>query len=60
MDFSEQEARDGVRFTWNVWPANRLEAVRNVVPLGCFVTPLKVPSFPLYVVFPARSTLIRK
>lgn len=42
MDFAEQEKLDGLRFAWNVWPSNRLDAVRNIVPLGCFVTPVKV------------------
>eukprot|EP00124_Ichthyophonus_hoferi_P003697 Ihof_evm1s338 gene=Ihof_evmTU1s338 len=37
----EQEDRDGVRFSWNVWPSSRLEATRLVVPIGCLYTPLK-------------------
>ncbi|CAF0817521.1 unnamed protein product [Didymodactylos carnosus] len=37
----QNEERDGVRFTWNVWPSSRLEATRLVVPLGCLFTPLK-------------------
>lgn len=37
----ENEERDGIRFSWNVWPSNRLEATRMVVPLGCTFTPLK-------------------
>ncbi|XP_063684775.1 protein transport protein Sec23A-like [Bolinopsis microptera] len=37
----ENEERDGIRFSWNVWPSNRLEATRMVVPLGCTYTPLK-------------------
>lgn len=44
MDFPEQEQLDGLRFPWNVWPSNRLDAVRNVVPLGCLITPAKVAS----------------
>lgn len=35
------EDRDGVRFSWNIWPASRLEATRLVVPLACLYTPLK-------------------
>ena len=46
MDFAAQEALDGVRFAWNVWPANRLEATRNVIPLAAVVTPLKVKGNP--------------
>ncbi|XP_064623283.1 protein transport protein Sec23A-like isoform X2 [Lineus longissimus] len=42
QDFIQQnEDRDGVRFSWNVWPSSRLEATRMVVPLGCLFTPLK-------------------
>ncbi|CAF2309779.1 unnamed protein product [Rotaria sp. Silwood2] len=38
---TQNEERDGVRFTWNIWPSSRLEATRLVVPLGCLFTPLK-------------------
>ena len=38
---SQNEERDGVRFTWNLWPSSRLEATRLIVPLGCLYTPLK-------------------
>lgn len=41
MNFDEIEDRDGVRFSWNVWPNTRLEATRIVVPIGCMYTPLK-------------------
>ncbi|XP_068683716.1 protein transport protein Sec23A-like [Montipora capricornis] len=42
QDFINQnEDRDGVRFSWNVWPSSRLEATRMVVPIGCMLTPLK-------------------
>ncbi|ODM96276.1 Protein transport protein Sec23B [Orchesella cincta] len=37
----QQEDRDGVRLSWNVWPSSKLEATRLVVPLGCLFTPLK-------------------
>eukprot|EP00096_Caligus_rogercresseyi_P013589 TRINITY_DN621_c0_g1_i2.p1 TRINITY_DN621_c0_g1~~TRINITY_DN621_c0_g1_i2.p1 ORF type:complete len:791 (-),score=227.84 TRINITY_DN621_c0_g1_i2:224-2596(-) len=37
----QNEDRDGVRLTWNVWPSSRIEATRMVVPLGAFYTPLK-------------------
>ncbi|CAM9090886.1 unnamed protein product [Chrysoparadoxa australica] len=40
-DLQGQEERDGVRFSWNVWPSSRLEATRIVVPTGCLYTPLK-------------------
>jgi len=35
------EDKDGVRFTWNVWPANKQETGKNIVPVGCCYTPLK-------------------
>eukprot|EP00128_Syssomonas_multiformis_P010905 Colp12_sorted_trinity150504_noHs@20552 len=42
QDFiDDAEDRDGVRFSWNVWPSSRIEATRMVVPLGCLYTPLK-------------------
>lgn len=37
----QNEDRDGVRFTWNVWPSSRVEATKLVVPLGCLYQPLK-------------------
>jgi protein transport protein SEC23 len=37
----QNEERDGVHFTWNVWPSSRLEASRLVVPLGSLYQPLK-------------------
>ncbi|GCB62554.1 protein transport protein Sec23A [Scyliorhinus torazame] len=42
IEFIQQnEDRDGVRLSWNVWPSSRLEATRMVVPLGTLFTPLK-------------------
>ena len=40
-DPHEVEARDGIRFSWNVWPSSRLEATRMVVPFGALYQPLK-------------------
>uniref|UniRef100_H2ZP47 Protein transport protein SEC23 n=1 Tax=Ciona savignyi TaxID=51511 RepID=H2ZP47_CIOSA len=37
----QNEDRDGVRWSWNIWPSSRLEATRMVVPLACLFTPLK-------------------
>uniref|UniRef100_A0A3B1J7A1 Protein transport protein SEC23 n=1 Tax=Astyanax mexicanus TaxID=7994 RepID=A0A3B1J7A1_ASTMX len=37
----QNEDRDGVRFSWNVWPSSRLEATRMVVPVASLFTPLK-------------------
>ncbi|XP_042213684.1 protein transport protein Sec23A-like isoform X2 [Homarus americanus] len=36
-----QESKEGVRFSWNVWPSSRIEATRMVVPVACTYTPLK-------------------
>jgi protein transport protein SEC23 len=42
QEFIQQnEDRDGVRFSFNVWPSNKLEATRLVVPLGCLYNPIK-------------------
>jgi hypothetical protein len=44
MDYLYQiEDRDGVRFSWNVWPSSRIDASvsRMVAPLGAMYTPLK-------------------
>lgn len=45
---SNQEANDGVKFTWNMWPHSRIDAQRLVVPLACFFTPLKVFLFLIF------------
>lgn len=37
----QNEDRDGVRLTWNVWPSSRLDAGRLVVPLSCLYQPIK-------------------
>ncbi|XP_055625918.1 protein transport protein Sec23A isoform X1 [Toxorhynchites rutilus septentrionalis] len=37
----QNEDRDGIRLTWNVWPSSRIDASRLVVPLGCLYQPLK-------------------
>ncbi|XP_014212408.1 protein transport protein Sec23A [Copidosoma floridanum] len=37
----QNEDRDGVRFTWNVWPSSRVDATRLVVPLGTLYQPIK-------------------
>jgi protein transport protein SEC23 len=42
QEFIQQnEDRDGVRISWNVWPSSRIEATRLVAPLGVLFTPLK-------------------
>ena len=48
MDFYDQEALNGARFTWNVLPANKVGAARLEVPVSCMYTPLKeIGSLPL-------------
>lgn len=34
-DLHEMENKDGIRFTFNNWPASRLEATKCVVPMAC-------------------------
>lgn len=41
MDVRAQEAANGTRMSWNIWPSSRLDATRIIVPLGCLYTPLK-------------------
>lgn len=41
MDFNQREDLNGIRFSWNVWPTNRIDAVMCSVPIGCLYTPLK-------------------
>jgi len=37
----QNEDRDGIRLSWNIWPTSKLEATKMVVPLGALYTPLK-------------------
>ncbi|VDK89633.1 unnamed protein product [Dibothriocephalus latus] len=37
----QTEANDGIRFSWNVWPASRLDAAQLIVPVSCLYTPMK-------------------
>lgn len=41
MDFNQREDLNGIRFSFNVWPTNRIDAVSCSVPIGCLYTPLK-------------------
>jgi len=41
MNFEEREDQNGIRFSFNVWPNNRLDAVSSSVPIGCLYTPIK-------------------
>lgn len=35
------EASDGIRWSWNVLPNNKLDVARLALPIGCLYTPLK-------------------
>lgn len=53
----QNEDRDGVRFTWNVWPSSRIDATRLVVPLGCLYQPIKErPDLPVITYDPVICT----
>lgn len=39
--YEDVEDREGLRFSWNVWPNTRVEGTRVVVPISCLYTPLK-------------------
>mmetsp|Transcript_23676 Transcript_23676/g.51683 ORF Transcript_23676/g.51683 Transcript_23676/m.51683 type:complete len:755 (-) Transcript_23676:203-2467(-) len=55
MDFNDIEAKEGVRLTWNVWPNNKVDATKCVVPLAAFVTPAKkLPNMPVVPYEPVR------
>ena len=41
MDFETNEDINGIRFSWNVFPSTKVDAAKNVVPIGCMYTPLK-------------------
>ncbi|KAF5186568.1 transport protein SEC23 [Thalictrum thalictroides] len=40
MDFVELEAIEGLRWSWNSWPASKFEASALVIPLSIMCTPL--------------------
>ncbi|CAH8428574.1 unnamed protein product [Schistosoma turkestanicum] len=37
----QSEINDGIRFSWNAWPASRLESAQCIVPIGCLYTLFK-------------------
>ncbi|MCO5569506.1 hypothetical protein L7F22_023219 [Adiantum nelumboides] len=39
--FAQQEAQDGVRFTFDKWPSSKVEASKCVVPMAAVYTPLR-------------------
>uniref|UniRef100_A0A8C1S044 Protein transport protein SEC23 n=1 Tax=Cyprinus carpio TaxID=7962 RepID=A0A8C1S044_CYPCA len=62
QEFIQQnEDRDGVRFSWNVWPSSRLEATRMVVPVASLFTPLKErPDLPPIQYEPVADSIMTK
>lgn len=38
---NKREDENGIRFSFNAWPTNRIDAVSSSVPIGCLYTPLK-------------------
>lgn len=41
MNVEQIEEKDGVRFSWNVFPPSKTEGSKLVVPVACLYTPLK-------------------
>eukprot|EP01125_Pyxidicula_operculata_P021756 TRINITY_DN8615_c0_g1_i1.p1 TRINITY_DN8615_c0_g1~~TRINITY_DN8615_c0_g1_i1.p1 ORF type:complete len:765 (-),score=176.71 TRINITY_DN8615_c0_g1_i1:120-2414(-) len=39
--FYQAEDKDGIRFSWNVWPSSRIDYKKLVIPIACMYTPLK-------------------
>ncbi|ORZ29506.1 hypothetical protein BCR44DRAFT_1449714 [Catenaria anguillulae PL171] len=39
--FEQVEDTEGLRLSWNVWPASKIDAAKLVVPLAALYTPLK-------------------
>jgi len=55
MNSQDQEDREGIRWSWSLYPTSRLEGTRLVVPLGCLLTPLKpIPRMPYLPYEPVR------
>lgn len=40
-DLAALENADAVRLTWNIWPHNRVEATKCVIPFAALYTPNK-------------------
>lgn len=55
MDFQELEAMEGLRWSWNTWPASKSSASALVVPLSVMCAPLMPsPDLPLLAYEPLR------
>lgn len=39
--FYENEDRDNIRFSWNIFPQTKIQLTKNVIPLACMYAPLK-------------------
>ena len=57
-DLEGFEAQNGLRFTWNEWPATMVDAAKAIIPIAAIYTPMKhiarIPSAMGYE--PARCT----
>eukprot|EP00271_Cylindrocystis_brebissonii_P001991 TRINITY_DN1233_c2_g1_i1.p1 TRINITY_DN1233_c2_g1~~TRINITY_DN1233_c2_g1_i1.p1 ORF type:complete len:780 (+),score=203.52 TRINITY_DN1233_c2_g1_i1:402-2741(+) len=59
-DFSDLEALDGVRLSWNVWPNSKVEATKCVIPFGALYTPQKaIEQMPVVPYEPVRCKACR-
>ena len=47
-DFQQFEDGNGLRFSWNTWPATKTEAQRVVVPISCLYTRASAPRAELH------------
>eukprot|EP00667_Euglena_gracilis_P003320 EG_transcript_3334 len=55
MDFQDKEDKEGVRWSWSLYPSSRIEGTRMVIPLGCLLTPLKqIQGMPVLTYEPVR------
>ncbi len=39
MDFTTAEQEEGVRFIWNALPTNRIDVMRNIIPISLLYSP---------------------
>ncbi|VDL19147.1 unnamed protein product [Hymenolepis diminuta] len=47
----QTEANDGIRFSWNTWPASRVDAGQLIVPISCLYTPMKERENPPHIAY---------
>ena len=57
--FGPLEERDAIRMSWNVWPDNRIEATKCVIPFGVLYTPIKpLQSLQVEIFPPSEDTAV--